>query len=326
MLSASVHGIRSQFDRVVVVALSEHATLYASSIEQIMNNLFEEFNFKPEIYFIKETRNQPMTVVEGISQANVFKVIEGQIVVKDCDNYFSLPKEIKGNCVIYANLEDYQGIDAYNKSYISMNSLGVVTTIVEKQVISGSFCVGYAFDDFQTILSAWKASSVEDYHMSHLIYNSMLKYSIDYIGVKCQDYLDWGTQQEWDRYTEQFGTIVLDIDGVLCYNSAPDYSPYHNETKWLEKNAEYLRRIDYRKLTIILTTSRPEYCRTETVDKLIDSNIPFDYLIMGLPHAKRILVNDRLPGSVDTAASFNLDRDVDGQLITALKSIGIKEI
>ena len=46
------------------------------------------------------------------------------------------------------------------------------------------------------------------------------------------------------------------------------------------------------KARIILTTSRPERLRQLTIQELQTKGIPFDDLVMGLPHCQRIVIND----------------------------------
>jgi hypothetical protein len=63
---------------------------------------------------------------------------------------------------------------------------------------------------------------------------------------------------------------------------------------------------------IILTTSRPERYRVETVAELDKYQIPFDHLIMSLPHSKRIIVNDYAASNPYPACeSINIPRDSD---------------
>jgi hypothetical protein len=61
----------------------------------------------------------------------------------------------------------------------------------------------------------------------------------------------------------------------------------------LLKNIECLRKLfNDRKTHIIITTSRPEEFYNETVTELSRNKIPYDRLIMGLPHSQRIVIND----------------------------------
>ena len=61
---------------------------------------------------------------------------------------------------------------------------------------------------------------------------------------------------------------------------------------------------------IVLTTARPEDMQQHTLKELIDNNIPFDKLLMGIERGPRYLINDmdpKKPG--DRAIAINLKRD-----------------
>ena len=85
----------------------------------------------------------------------------------------------------------------------------------------------------------------------------------------------------------------VDIDGTLVTNSSIQFPPYVGSGEPLTLNIQYLReQYEEGKLYIILTTSRPEFLREVTVDEMKRHNMPYDQLVMGLPHCKRIVVND----------------------------------
>ena len=47
----------------------------------------------------------------------------------------------------------------------------------------------------------------------------------NFILTKKKRYIDWGTQSEWMKYTSQYKTLFVDIDGTLIYNSGEYFSP-----------------------------------------------------------------------------------------------------
>ena len=87
--------------------------------------------------------------------------------------------------------------------------------------------------------------------------------------------------------------IFIDMDGVLVENSGRYIGPAWGTTKPLESNSNYIRRLaETGKVKIIITTSRDEKFSKETEKQLEEYNIPYDQIIYGLPHAKRIIIND----------------------------------
>ncbi len=104
------------------------------------------------------------------------------------------------------------------------------------------------------------------------------------------------------------GTIFCDIDGVIFS---------HNTNTWHTKDVRILQgtwqQFDLWRESgyyVVITTGRRESMRgiTETQLKLFE--LDYDLLIMGLPRGKRVVINDRKPGSSDDmAVAINLDRD-----------------
>jgi hypothetical protein len=61
---------------------------------------------------------------------------------------------------------------------------------------------------------------------------------------------------------------------------------------------------------IILTTARPEGCRSTTESQLVSYGLFWDKLVMGLPVGPRVLINDVKPSGLQTAIAVNLLRNV----------------
>jgi hypothetical protein len=61
---------------------------------------------------------------------------------------------------------------------------------------------------------------------------------------------------------------------------------------------------------IVLTTARPEYMLTHTIEELIEAEVPYDKLIMGIERGPRYLINDIDPQNEGLRAyAINLERD-----------------
>lgn len=316
MLSRAVAGIAQyEWERVLVVMLNKHKQYQC----QVSKNLREEFSSVDDVdfFFIESSQSQPETIALALRGANVI----GEFFVKDCDNYFLLDQMPIGNCIVYADLADYEYVSAKNKSYITFNEMGFVTNVVEKRVISSTFCVGgYGFESPKMFLSQYSAGNGKNYFLSHVVLKSLINL-YTFSAIKCNGYLDWGTQQDWDNYISQFATLFIDLDGVLLENSAPDRSPIHGTAPSLEKNIAFLKTLDIDKIKIIITTSRTEELRSLTIKELAKHEIPWDRIIMGLPHSQRIVINDYREGEQfkeSYARAFALPRDEDGSLEQAI--------
>lgn len=200
----AVNNIVGFYDRVVVVMLEEHFDKYYSSYALLRQQFNDLHSINPFVILIKNSDSQPSTVWQGIDKASSTVPIEGSILIKDCDNYWELQSAPEGNFVVYSRLEDYPEVTAQNKSYITTDSMGNVSNVVEKKVISNTFCVGgYGFEDTEAFKKAYLQTSVlsaQEIHVSHLIYSGMLHMNQRYSSVECSNFEDWGTEADWNKY------------------------------------------------------------------------------------------------------------------------------
>ncbi|MEJ7682687.1 MAG: hypothetical protein WKG06_33485 [Segetibacter sp.] len=117
------------------------------------------------------TKDQPETVYQAIKSGK----IEGPILIKDSDNRFNF--NYKGNNVVcFEDLNDVGLIKPKNKSYIQVNNEGTIINIIEKKVISSSFCVGgYGFESAQQYINAYEAlHDLGEKYISNIIYQEIL--------------------------------------------------------------------------------------------------------------------------------------------------------
>lgn len=307
MLQESIQGLcLKNVDRIVAIVLQEHEDKFgfAEAITKDINDERFEFCFLEE-----QTDNQPQTIAEGIRKA----AIQGSFVCKDSDNYFQseLPS---GNHVGGIDLREVGHINAGNKSYVTTGMNGEITNIVEKDVISNTFCCGlYGFADTEEYLSHYeKIKEDKNIYVSHVIH-SMLLDSNHFELQRCRDFIDWGTLEDWNNYRDEFMTIFCDIDGVVVGTSASYMKPYLGTTDGIEDNIKVLNELyNAPRAMIIMTTARPESSRKITEEQLERVGLKYDKLIMGLPHAKRIVINDFAASNIyPSCSAINLHRDTE---------------
>ena len=263
------------------------------------------------IFLPQETESPAQTINEAIKIAD----IRGKIYVKDSDSYFELELVDLEQCVTYCTLQQVELIDAKSKSYIQMDKFSTITNIVEKQVISSSFSVGgYGFSSATEFSAAYEKirKSDSEIYISDIIFQMMLS-GAQFKGVQASGYEDWGTLESWERYCKQFNTLFVDIDGTLIENTSSLFEPYLGSGKPIYENIEVINKFyDSNKSFIILVTSRPESFRDETISELSKHDIRYHKLIMGLPHAKRFLINDfSTSNPFPSSISINLPRNSD---------------
>jgi len=309
MLLESISGLNVEdFDSVYAVALQHHEDKYSFSagLTKAFKEIYPNIDFNL-ILLGSPTRSQPETVYQAIKLAN----ITGAICVKDCDNFFKI--DVKPlNFISFSSLENNQSINASNKSYIEINEHGLITNIVEKKVISPYFCTGaYGFADATTYVKYYeRCNDIENLYISHIMF-SMLLDDISIVHVESKEYKDWGTIEDWQKYTRSYKTLFVDIDGVLVENSSKYFSPSWGESGPLEENVKTINDLfDSGKGQIILTTARAEEYRDKTLKQLNKIGLRYHKIVFGLMHAQRIVINDfSATNPYPSCLSLNVERN-----------------
>jgi len=323
MVIEAIRGLNlDDFEAIHFIYLKEHQDQH-SFIKGFQEEL-EDLGFSKKAKFIglsEPTRDQPETVEWGIVQGK----ITGPILIKDSDNYFQATVPAQ-NGVCFADLNKVGLIKPKNKSYITIDAQGNVLNIVEKLVISSSFCVGgYAFSDAGLFVSALnKLYPHRERYISHVIYQLMLE-GQTFNAIETNSYSDWGTVEDWDRFKKSYGTLFLDLDGTLVKNSSAHFPPYIGESDPIAPNVEIVRQLQQSgKFEIIITTSRPEKYRSVTEQQLKQLGIVYKTLLMGLLHSKRIIINDYSKSNpFKSCDSINLKRNADDLKEILRESLGI---
>ncbi|MDP1540642.1 MAG: hypothetical protein Q8L72_08330 [Moraxellaceae bacterium] len=279
-----------QFKSINFIGLKTHEDEY--NFSNSLNIQFKEIGIDHLANIIlldEKTSNQPETVYKGLKKSG----ITGQIYIKDSDNQFTT-EFVSGNFISYLDLHELDQINARNKSYVELNDDGYILNIVEKKIVSPTFCVGgYGFEEADDFIRVYEQlSDNKDLYISHIIFQMLLE-GEKFKGQNVSEYSDWGTIKEWNSYKAQYTTLFVDLDGTLVINSGQYSSPRWGDTDGIEKNITAINTLHASgKVEIILTTSRKESFREDTVEQLKRLGINYDQIIFGLVHGKRIVIND----------------------------------
>ncbi|CAK0755454.1 conserved hypothetical protein [Gammaproteobacteria bacterium] len=300
------------FDNIYYVCLSDHEKQY-NFLNGFLLEL-EELGLKDKvkILFLEgQTRSQSETVYNAIQIGG----IEGFIFIKDSDGYYECNIKDEKNQVAFFNLNDMDDINARTKSYIEFDINGLITNIVEKKVISSTFSVGgYGFQNAKEFCKTYQIfkNTEEECYISNIIFEMILS-GYCFYGLKIKNFKDWGTVDAWNKYKSQYRCLFIDIDGTLVSNSSVHFPPYIGTGDPLNTNISFLRSLyNSGKAKIILTTSRPERLRELTISEMIKYNMPYDTLIMNLPHCKRVVINDFAKSNpYPSCEAINLPRNFD---------------
>ena len=312
MVTEAISGLNLDFfDHIYFICLQQHEDKY-----QFMKGFVSELDDaglreKSNIVLLPEqTDSQSETVYTFLSGYD----LDGFIFIKDSDGFYRCDVEER-NQVAYFDLNDMDDINARTKSYVDLDVNDVVTNIVEKKVISSTFSSGgYGFADAKEFCKTFEKLQDMDgeCYISHIIFEMMLSGSTFY-GTKTTDFKDWGTLDAWNKYKSQYKCLFVDIDGTLITNSSHHFPPYMGSGEPIENNIDFLAELhEQGKTRIILTTSRPEKYRQLTIMELQTKGVPFDELVMSLPHCQRIIINDfARSNQYPSCKAINIPRNTD---------------
>ena len=137
--------------RVTVVILEEHDKKF--NARQKLN---DAFGYKIDIIILdKPTTGPADTVYQAIKRGRINT--NSPILIKDCDGFYDADI-VDGNAIYVSKLSKNPDIrNAPAKSYTITNEQNIITTVVEKQIVSNSFCVGgYQFASAKDYIEAFE--------------------------------------------------------------------------------------------------------------------------------------------------------------------------
>ena len=256
------------------------------------------------------------SMVHTISKFLITLKSDEEIIIKDCDNLVQLDlAKFAGvkNAISYVNLKNYSNIVAHNKSFLRISSAGVLDDIIEKEIISSFINIGcIKFASASSFLSTINSlHSNSELFVSDVV-RAMVSVGEGFQTLEAEHYEDWGTLSEWKHYCQKFATYFIDIDGVVSFNTDPlKLNMNWGSFRSLENNCKYLVS-QQGKVKMVFTTSRSEDKRNFLEEQLKSLGFENFDLIMGLPHAKRILINDFAPTNpYPSAIAINFPRNLD---------------
>lgn len=289
----------SDYDKLVITIIKKHDQQYDAKLllTQAINVLKSKM-FVPEfeICVLEDfTKSASETVYLTVKKL----AISGQITVKDSDCLVAYNSHaVMGNFIVSVSLSDFSKIsNILGKSFLKINSQGIIQDIVEKNVVSDYICVGvYSFDDSSTFCNAYeyltKMGFQGELYLSYVV-SYLISRGVLFFANPAINYIDWGTIDEWKLEQKKYRTYFIDFDGVLIKNSGR-YGTFNWDTNadLLLNNCQRVRELQQKGAQIVITTARPEQYRSKVLQLLSSVDIYPYALIMGLNHAQRIIVND----------------------------------
>ncbi|MDC0161636.1 hypothetical protein OAI94_00315 [bacterium] len=295
MISESISKLDvSLVKEIILICIKDHIKKFIS-IENIKKSIQSNLKRKVKIRVCvlnKILSSQAHTISAGIKKMN----INGPIFIKDCDNYFEY-KIRKGNIVNVLNLNNANLVLAKNKSYIEIDKKRIVLRIIEKKVISDLFCTGgYGFESGKTFLETFNKiykenNNIGEIYVSHVIQKMILE-NHKFEAEEVENYIDFGTYDEWKKYTDKFISIITEVDGIFFKKG----SKYLNN-KWsyeiIKNNMETLLEINKnKKLNFTIITNRPKSHKNK-IERIFNSwGIKINNFISDQPLMTSITIRD----------------------------------
>lgn len=298
--------IRPYYDQgflITVIILKEHDLKYRAS-----DHIRKAFPYDVNIVVLDDPTSGPAeTVYLGLGEN------DSPFLVKDCDSFFDYEQIPRGTNAVYVSHIDNTDRPA-SKSFVIHNNENIITSIVEKKVVSDVFsCGAYLFSSKLEYKKAYEEvvkSASSEVFVSHVINYMIHSMGSVFIASPVNNLIDLGTQKEWDAWNYK-PTIFCDIDGTLVWSK--DRLSYDTPYEPLPDTLALLHKKISEGCQVVFTTARPESARSVTRAMLDELGFDGCYLLMGLHNSKRILINDynETTNKYPTAISYNVFRDGD---------------
>lgn len=308
MLVKAVEPFIGKYD-ITVVILQEHIDKY-NAMEFVRKELPDAF-----IVVVPEPTSGPAETVKiAINDISLIKKDDFSFLVKDCDSFFN-HDVTSGNYICTSNIADHERLNKLaSKSFVKYNDQSIITDIIEKKVVSDSFCIGgYKFESASEYLMAyWNIKNRDgEIFVSHVI-QQMLSDGNIFHKKNVTNYVDVGTADDWHKYNDM-PVIFCDIDGtIIKAQSRYGNYTYNDPPVVLEENVKRVKEYHDKGCQIWFTTARlPDYA--EATNNMIRSLGFVNYNIcMGLHNSARILINDYNGSNpYPRAKAINIHRDSD---------------
>lgn len=306
MVSNAIRPFLNNDMSVCIGILKEHDEKYDAS-----KYIKHEFGDSVKIVILDNPTKGPAdTVFQIIEKLGLYKE---PIFIKDCDSFFD-HNISDGNYVCVSNISQHEVLKKIaSKSFTISNNQGIITDIVEKEVVSDTFCVGgYKFSSALMYKEAFeRINNNREIFVSDVISVCIGDLKI-FNQMPVTNYTDVGTSQDWFEYNNK-PVIFCDIDGtIIVSQSRVGINNYNDKPVVLEKNVKRLLELQEKGAQFVFTTSRENEFKSLTRKVLYDLGFKSFDLITGLQNARRILINDyNETNPFPRAESINIRRNSD---------------
>lgn len=305
MLMNALRPFRDKGYKIHIGILKEHEEKY-NVIKQIQHEWHDNINY---VVIDKPTKGPADTVYQIIKQAGLHL---SPILIKDCDSFFEHEFQ-NGNYVCVSHISEHEILKKLaSKSFTIANEHDIIRDIVEKEVVSDTFCVGgYKFDSAMLYKKAFESvKTVKEVFVSDVI-SLCLSWGEIFFNKPVTNYVDVGTASDWFEFNDR-PVIFCDIDGTIIKSQSRLQLEAKEECEPLENNIKRLLQLQDRGAQFIFTSARENQYTSLTREMLYELGFRSFNLICGLQNSKRILINDyNNANPYPRAEAINIKRDSD---------------
>jgi hypothetical protein len=291
---------------VTIAILKQHNEMFNAE-----NKLREAFGDKVKIVVLDEPTSGPAdTVYQAIMNSEYFFTSVSPMLIKDCDGFYDTDL-VDGNAIYVSKLSKNPDIrNAPAKSYTITNEQGIITSVVEKQIVSNSFCVGgYQFasiGEYVDTFEKLKGNATSEIFVSNII-DYMISNGAVFNEKEVENFIDVGTADDWFKFNNK-PTYFCDIDGTIVKTKDFHDDPYEP----IQKNVDALLKEQARGCKLVFVTARKKKYEEYTNKILTEMGFVNYVLVMETNHSRRVLINDYANSNpFPSAVALNLKRDSD---------------
>jgi hypothetical protein len=296
-----------QGHNITIGILKDHDAHHSAS-----DYLLHEFKDTAKICIIdKMTRGPADTVYQIIKNSTIDP--DAELLIKDCDSFFD-HEVSEGNYVCVSNIAQHEVLKKLSsKSFVIANEQGIITDIIEKNVVSDTFCVGgYKFSSVRLFCEAFEELDTQNEIFVSDVIQRCLHNGHIFTEKMVTNYVDVGTAADWFEYNDR-PVIFCDIDGTLIESQGRvGGKSFDSPIVPMRKTLDILLEYQKNGAQFVFTTARPKDVERLTHSMLVSLGFHNFELIMGLQNSRRILINDfNSANPYPRATAINVERDKD---------------
>jgi choline kinase len=293
---------------ITIGILKDHDAHHSAS-----DYLRHEFDTSTKIVIMDKLTKGPADTVYQIIKNSIDIDLDAELFIKDCDSFFDHEMS-EGNYICVSNIAQHDVLKKLSsKSFVIANEQGIITDIIEKNVVSDTFCVGgYKFASARIFCEAFEELKLHtEIFVSDVIQRCLHKGEI-FTEKLVSNYVDVGTAQDWFEYNDK-PVIFCDIDGTLIESQGRvGGKSFNSPIVPMQKTVDRLLEYQKNGAQFIFTTARPKDVERVTYSLLVTLGFRNFELIMGLQNSRRILINDfNNANPYPRATAINVERDKD---------------